>query len=288
MKISELLELIPFYTAKTLEPSEKKQVDDELSKSDELRDEVKFWTYAKHALKSESADLKVEHLSSEDIVDYAEKRLGANPEKLQNVENHLSKCDSCKSELKMISETYTEADRHVEFKIKPAPKGLFDFIVDLFKVPKLVYIVPTVLVLVVGTYITVQQFSGPTGMEMSFVLAYIEPTRDIETKDLPNMVIDKDVSIISLTILTSHSNIDSFYYSVNLITPLEKITEIQKNVQPVISGGEFDSVKVKIDKKEFNEGNGIYQLKVTEFLLAPTEDFKPKDFRYKFLVTITE
>jgi len=51
------------------------------------------------------------------------------------------------------------------------------------------------------------------------------------------MVIGKDVSTILLRILVPHSNIDSVTYSINLITPSESITEIYKNIKPVITGG---------------------------------------------------
>jgi hypothetical protein len=118
-------------------------------------------------------------------------------------------------------------------------------------------------------------------------LAYVEPTRN-EIKDLPKMVIENDVSTISLSILVPHSNIYSVTYSINLITPSEKTIEIQKNIASVISGEELDSVKVKFNRKEFIEGNGTYQIKVTELNLKHIDGFKSMDYSYIFSVKIDE
>jgi anti-sigma factor RsiW len=65
MNIDELKELLPFFVAGTLDPGERKQVEEALGTSKELRKDLKFWQRTKIVVEARALQAAASHRKPE-------------------------------------------------------------------------------------------------------------------------------------------------------------------------------------------------------------------------------
>jgi len=280
MTVSHLLKLIPFYSAKTLDAEEKKAIDEELPKSRELQEELKFWQRAAHATRSSVEFLRHGHPSPEEIVDYVEENI-RNIQTRSTAEKHFQECDNCRQELEIIKETYPipQASRKKESSIIAS-------VLQYLKPIKPAYAIPAVAVIVICTIIVVSEFSGPTDKHAALTLQYEPQVRDPNAKrELPTLNVEDNITAVDLTIMVPAS-VDSTRYALSLISPSGIGTLLPDTLQPSSYHQAFDTLNVVLTRDHFID-KGNYQLIATE-VLTPTAislGLTPTPYRCPFIVS---
>ena len=291
MEYSEIKKLIPFYIVGTLEPDEKKLVEDALRDSGELKKEFEFWLTAKeitarHALRSAE-----NHLTPEQIVGYLEKYYESDKLDLEGIESHIRTCVDCRSDIEMIRSTYPVANGERQKQMGGMPEKLIvgnrlelilsKKFVDVFAIAAVIFIVALTLLTKLNIENKIPQ---PEKRYKELVLLYQNYTRGDNGKE-PTVLVDDSLTTGASVLLTvPHSEIDSLRYNVSLKTPAGIFIPIATDLTAVQSDTRSDTLHFFIDRNIYSGLVGDYIVTVKELLPKPLSHLTPEMYTYIFKI----
>lgn len=295
MTVNEIRELLPFYAANTLQGEELKAVEEALKDSEELREELEFWRYAKHATLIKAQAQEEGHASSVQIVDYARGIISDSSARLR-IENHIQSCDQCVKVYDLIKSLQPEV--FPAFRLKPAKYPSF------FSKFKLAYFIPALAIILIAItfwltrekedqqQITQAPFKvAPAPKESSvqrrtiaFAFTYAGASRNLKPmkNNIPTIIIAGDVDSILFEIPVQHSMIAE-YYEAKLFSPGARTPSLFDSLRMTSRGGELDLLTWQLGVGSLQR-DGVYALKVKEFLIKEKRKYEPEEYEYKFQV----
>ena len=284
MNLQELLELIPFYVAGTLDPDEKRLVEQELPNSTELQEAVRFWRQAQKAIIASEEYARKGHLSPDTLIQYVEGNLGV--VEMNTVEQHISECANCREETDSITEMYSRLEAPpVLQRVKEALHSSLDYVLEYLRPPRLAYAVPALLVIIISTAVLIWHTRETAAIETLFELPYQEITRAAGKTELPKFEIGKKTEIINMVILVPHLAIDSLQYMLSLTTPSGRAMPFRSTITPILSGSNYDTVRVTLTQIHFAAGSGEYKITLTANPPIPLEGAATLKYDYRFIVS---
>ncbi|MBA4312475.1 MAG: hypothetical protein C0417_07575 [Chlorobiaceae bacterium] len=285
MEYSEIKKLIPFYIAGTLEPDEKKLVEDALRDSGELKKEFEFWLKAKEVTARHALRLAENHLTPEQIVGYLERYYESDKLGLESIESHLRTCVDCRSDIEMIRSTYPVANGERQKQMDGMPEKLMvgnrlelilsKKFVDVFAIAAVIFIVALTLV---TNFNIDNKLSSPEKQYASLVLRYQNSTRGNERIGTTNLIDDPSTSGARVLLYIPHSKIDSLRYEIILKNPLDNLISIETSYKINHPGNILDTLQFIIDRKYYANIAGKYLLFVKEKLPPDLSDITPEQF----------
>jgi hypothetical protein len=280
MELDEAKQLIPLYVANTLTPEEKAEVDEALKISKELSDELAFWRKAQLAAQAHAEYVREEHLSSEQIVDYAEGVM-SDPKLRSEIESHLQACKDCREEYDMIVLTLPAPETRRQITpsfIEKAREFLAPF--------KPVYVL-TVAAMIVGVIMLWRSFetkdSGFISDEntVHLVLPFQLQVRGRGEESLPTVTVNTSVKWLHLIACLPHDSLTATKYSATLSTPQGKMMTIPGTFSKVVSPL-MDSLKLSLDAALL-QVEGEYTVSISEVpssLPPGASPFPPEPYRF--------
>ncbi|HEY6191108.1 MAG TPA: hypothetical protein VI215_02145 [Bacteroidota bacterium] len=273
MNPEEIRKLIPFFVAGTLDPEERKIVEEELRRSPELEDEVKYWRNARRALLSEEEQAREEHLTPANIIDYIEEKLSG--DHFATVERHLSRCESCNEDVKAIRDTYgTEA--------RPIPGARTgDGILEILRSVRLSYVLPAIAAATLAVFLIVKHYSPRQADHLRIVLGYQPQLRGPEEQVISRFVIGQDTRFVNFVLAVPHTAIASTRYAAWLANPDGLDRLLAKELQPAVVTANEDTVKVSVGMEVFPR-DGIYSLSISEMAESLPPGAEPQEYLFRF------
>ena len=290
MELHEAKQLIPLYVADTLSSAERAEVDEALKASKELNDELAFWRKAQLAAQAHAEYARKEHLSSEQIVDFAERAV-TDPKLRSEIESHLQTCKECAEEYDMIMKTIPE--REQAWQTKPT---IVEMVQRLVGSLKPLYVIPVAVMLIAGIMVwrsfdTKNNTPGMASNEISvpkntlrLVLPFQPQMRGRDEESLPTVTVNNSVKWIHLTACVPHDSLTATKYTATLSTPEGKTIAIPETFSKVVSPL-MDSLKLNLEAELF-QVEGEYTLNIAEVpsSLPPGASPFPSE-PYRFRVT---
>ncbi len=276
MTEEELLKLIPFYAAGTLETEEKIEVEQELSRSKKLQEELAFWRNARRATISYVEYLREGHPTAEALADYAERAF--NGHRSQLIDEHLALCHNCKQEFEIISQTF-EPSRIPGIK-SIETDSRERFFASLYRFMKPVYIVPAMAVLVVLFLLLRPK---PESENNGTILPYQQMLRGTEHPQQLHFSLTQYAASVDLTILIPHNSIPSVNYALFVRAPNRMIKQ-HPGAFSIAKGPQFDSLKASVAREFFPE-DGLYEITVKELLPDSLQDITPAEYTYTLTIS---
>lgn len=296
MTVNEIRELLPFYAANSLHGEKLKNVEEALKDSEELRKELEFWRHAKHATLVNAEARAEGHASSFQIVDYARGAISDTSTRLE-IESHIQSCDSCRKTYDVIK----------SLQPKTTPLLLVQKAFRLSEIlPKfrLAYFVPALAVILIAIIFWLnrgkeaqQQITKvpnevvPVPMEPSIqrrtiavAFTYAGASRNLKpTKEtIPTVVVAADVDSILFEIPVQHSMITE-YYEARVFSPGVRASSLFDSLRISSRSGELDLLTWRLGVSSFQH-DGVYVLKVKEFLRKEKRKYEPEEYEYRFEV----
>ena len=298
MELHEAKQLIPLYVANTLSSAERAEVDEALKASKELNDELAFWRKAQLAAHAHAEYARKEHLSSEQIVDFAERAV-TDPKLLYEVvdrsqiEAHLQTCKECAEEYDMIMKTIPE--REQAWQAKPT---IFEMVQRLVGSLKPLYVIPVAVMLIAGIIVwrsfdTKNNTPGMASNESSvsentlrLVLPFQPQMRGRDEESLPTVAVNTSVKWLHVIACLPHDSLIATTYTATLSTPEGKTITLRETFSKVVSQL-MDSLKLSLEA-ELLQVEGEYTLNIAEVpsSLPPGASPFPSE-PYRFRVTHT-
>jgi hypothetical protein len=293
MDIQQLLEQAPFYVAGTIEPDMKTIFEQELAKSPELQERVKFLQITKHAIKAEIQYDKKGHLTYDDIIDYARGAIERNSLKSRSIENHLEICTNCLNEVKIIhniAKPEPHPVRKIIKEIQEILEKIPERILPLFQSPKLVYITAglTIVLVIILSIPPKKLVDQDIGMRYRSELRGFMDTTPSDTDVIkepnkprpPSYIIKTNINALVLNISIPTPSFDSFYYTGLLESPKSINFILNDSIMPFKILKDSVHVKITIDRLPYFRYEGLYNLHLTE-KSGPKE---AKTFTYPFYI----
>ena len=281
MTLREIRELLPLFAAGSLSPQEKKVVEEELSKSNELQEELLFWRQARAISLSESR-AAAEHPTAEEITSYARGELRDN--KLRSsVESHVQTCQSCSKDLKVGIETYLPG------VAKVARASLLESTFQILRRFKLTYAIPILTALIVCILLFwpapphLPPSVTPPANHVRFTLHYDSAVRDPNKQfRVPSLTIMGHDQVVDFTIFIPHSGIDGVRYSLDLVDPSGLWGQLSDTVMALRFHETLDTLNIEIHRAQFTQPSGLYRLHITEKLPSTAKEILPEEYIYQF------
>jgi hypothetical protein len=268
MTLGELKELLPFYVAGTLEPEEKKLVEEALSQSKELQEELDDWKAMQLVVKADAAYQKAGHLSTEETIYYIEDSSRINQVRLSEIETHLQNCDSCNSEIEILQATYPK--QTLIKNIAEHLQKLVDAVRELSRPARIAYAIPVLAAAVVIAVLLIRPMFSPTAELVPFTLTdqslTRSGTRGTTTEELSTLTLKSKIRKINMIFILQKSGIQGVRYTLSLEPTRGKAIALSDTIVPVISDLNVDTLKFSLDRTTFGATEGKYQLNATEVL----------------------
>lgn len=274
METQEAKELLPFYVANTLSPEEKAEVEEALKVSKELNDDLAFWRKAGVAARAH-AEYAAHHLSSEQIVDYAERTM-SDPTLRSQIESHLQACKECREEYEMIMQTIPEPALHTTTFIKKVRQFITSF--------KPIYALPVAAALIAGILLW-RNFETkdfvPDENTVRLVLPF-QPQLRGEEESLPNLALNESVKEVRIVLCIPHDSLVATKYIAMLRTPAGTTITLPESYAKVIAPT-TDSLKLNLPSESFRiEGEYTLTLAEVPSSLPPSSTpFPPEPYRFR-------
>jgi hypothetical protein len=241
--------------ANTATDDERRIVESELNRSDELKQELHMLQRVRAIAVAREEFQKEGHLTPEEIVLYAEGTLAGKA--FAAAERHLATCDSCRSEVTTIKETY--AAQPIPTVRRQKRNVLLEFFTSL----KPAVVIPALAAVVICSILVFRHFSTPDAGAIRFALNYQPQLRGSEESALPHLEVMEKSADIDFVIAIPHTSILSTRYTVVLENPDGTLQSIAEGVQAVAGSATSDTVRVTIGSNRFL-GDGTYTIKVRE------------------------
>jgi hypothetical protein len=274
MELREVKELLPLYAANALSSEERTAVDDALKSSKELNTELAFWRKAQLTADSHAAYARAQHLSSELIVDYAERAI-TDHQLRSTIESHLQRCDECRDEYEMILQTMPKLETHRQ--ITPSMIERLQGFVASFK-PVYVLRALAVLVAVIVLWRGIEKrFDENTAR---FVIPFQEQLRT-EDESLPILTLDESVKRVQLVLCIPHDSLVSTQYTAILSTPAGTSIALPETFSKIIAS-QTDSIRINLTA-DMLHAEGEYALNLDEVpssLPPGASAFRPEPYRF--------
>jgi hypothetical protein len=278
MEIEEVKKLIPFYSAKTLSPKERAEVQEALKNSPELRDELAFCREARLATKAQAAYLAEGHLATEQIVDYAERAM-TDPLLRTKAEAHFQSCTNCKEEYDIVMKTFP-----APVPIPIVQPTILERVQEFFAAFKPLYVVPVAAMLVASFFLW-RYFDTRNGGEniagiitgsgdINFILDSQSYVRGRDSNVLPVLELTDGAKKLHLTLTILPDTLTATRYTVSLVGAQGTVK--LPGSFPKTRGGieQADSVKMSIDLTAVKLAPGNYTLYATEDLSSLPPGYK--------------
>jgi anti-sigma factor RsiW len=298
MTLDDLKDLLPLYVAGSLSAEQRAAVDEALKQYPELRVERRFWEGMRQATLLDAGPAEEGHLTSEQLVQYAEGMLPAGEERL-HVEYHLQGCASCRDELSIVRQMPEESRTPRESAEVKKP---FFFVKGsgVFR-PALVF-GALAIVLLGGIYLISrdqpsQQATLPPApretatvvppraehiRRIAYVVPFSGPMREPFTtrSGTPALMLNDSIALIDLFVPVEHSAIAAGYI-IHITSPAGVRAQLVDSVLPRGRGGNLDTLLVTVKREQFMPG-GRYVLHVRETIKGGVTDIEPEEYRYEF------
>jgi hypothetical protein len=274
MEHREAKELLPLYVANTLTREERAAVEKALSTSKELTDELAFWRKAQLTAQSHAAYLQA-HLSSEQIVDYAEGAI-TDHQLRSTIESHLQRCDECRDEYEMILQTMPKLETHRQ--ITPSMIERLQGFVASFK-PVYVLRALAVLVAVIVLWRGLEKRLDENTER--FVIPFQGQMRT-EDESLPMLTLDESVKRVQFVLCIPHDSLVSTQYTATLSTPAGATLALPETFSKIIAS-QTDSIRINLTA-DMLHAEGEYALNLAEVpssLPPGASAFPPEPYRFR-------
>jgi hypothetical protein len=291
MEYSEIKKLIPFYIAGTLEPEEKKLVEDALGGSDELGSEFAFWLKVREVVAQHSTRLTEQHLTPEQIIGYIEDNYLRNIPELEIIESHIKTCADCRLDIETLRNTYPHPidgrkKQVVNFSEKPVSDNRLEMLLSRKFVD--VFAIAAVILIIVLTLLTTFNIGNkiplPEKRYKELVLLYQNYTRG-DNREEPTILVDDSLTAGASVLLTiPHSEIDSLRYDISLKTSAGIIISIATGLKAAQSDTTSDTLHFLIDRNIYSGSVGDYIVTVKEILPKPLSHLTPELYCFTFKI----
>ncbi len=277
MELHEAKQLIPMYVANTLTPEEKAEVDEALKVSKELNDDLAFWRKAQLAAQVH-AEYATQHLSSEQIVDYAERAV-SDPRLRSQLESHLQACKDCREEYEMIVQTMPEPEAR-----RQMTPGMIEKIRGFITSLKPAYVLPA-LAVIIGVVVLWRGIEMKSVDENTarFVLPFQGQMRT-EDESLPNLALNESVKQVQFVLCIPHDSLVSTKYTATLTTPAGTTITLPETFSKVVTPL-TDSLIINLASESLRvEGEYTLNLAEVPSSLPPgASPFPPEPYRFNVL-----
>lgn len=304
MTLDDLKELLPLYVAGLLSAEQKAIVEEGLKQHPELREERRFWEGIRRATLLDAPSAAQDHLTAEQIVQYAEGGMPPGEERLF-VERHLQTCATCREELSLLRQV-PEGDVRPVHAASEKKRRLF-FAGNLGRIRPAFVVAVLAIVAVIAIYLRYgeqppQQAATPaTPKETARVvppraeqvrrIAYTLPfsgtlRQPFATRSgTPVLTLHDSVTWVDLSVLVEHSAIAAGYV-VDLTIPGGAHMQFADTINPVGRSGSLDTLLVSAGRERFTQ-SGKYVLRVREILKEGIKNIEPEEYHYEFDVRRT-
>ena len=294
MDINDVRELLPFFVSGTLEPDQRKMVEEALATSEELRMELDFWKRAQQVVAARQAENAAGHLTSRQIVDRALGTLTG--EELLSVDNHLRACPSCSEDFNLLVQSL-ESNRGVlttwTYRLKTAIRSV-----------RLVYAVPALAVVAVASLLIIsywnkqpaplptKEITPPTVAEnqqpeeaiTSIWLSYRPKMRSASQQDLPVVELGEHGKQIKVFVSIPHNAVRGIRYKLAVISKGRTSYHIQDPVERYASGADYDSLRFVLPREVLALPGNTTILTISEVLPRELQSLTPEEYRLTFAV----
>jgi hypothetical protein len=294
MDIDRLRHLLPFFVAGTLEAEERRDVEEALRSSEELRQELKFWERAKTVVAARMNHAAAGHLTVEQIVDRA---MGTGSlDELLSSDRHLQSCSECSEEFIRVKESLGARDR-VEPDI---PKRFLGMV----RTVRLIYAVPVLMVVFAVVVLYFGQTEkplpdptmpgvnppaiaeGPAEQTASLWLTYRPEVRSTSVRDLPFLALGERENQIRVFVAIPQNQVSGIQYKVTVGSPGTKLHHLDELLKRYASGGGHDSLQFMLPRQMFPSTGHNVTITVLEVLPPALRSLSPEEYHFEVEVRV--
>ena len=263
MNKEELIELIPFYVAGTLEPGEKLLVERELVSNADFRRELEFWKMMHVATNLHFKAMAQNHISAEEICTYARGELANDPIRRSAVERHLETCGDCKLEVEALRTPIPLWNRIMSkareflwpFELGQGKEGIR----IRLNPAKLGRLIPVAAAIIAGIVLL-----NTPGVDdrASIRLAYLDSTRGPSEQTIPqaSVTLKDGIKWIDITFIVDRAVKDSMQYTMTLFSPEGDTLVIPDEWVAQRYTPDHDSVHVDLERVHLGNKFGTYRI----------------------------
>jgi hypothetical protein len=287
-------ELLPFYVAGTLKPSDKARVEEALKGSEDLRMDLQFWQQAQKAVVAQEAYNAAGHLTAKQVMDFAEN--GLTGDLRSSVENHLQSCGRCSEEYALVKSSLSAR--------KPIEPTMSGRLMNIIQSIRWVYAIPAVALMIVAVILyfnsvgrglyqpSVPSIAPPIIAEIPHVedesmplrLTYQSDMRSTSRKNIPTLSLGKQHKEVDAFIAIPHNTLSGIRYYVEIGSGEGKSTMISDSLQRYASGPAHDSLHVVLPRSIIPHPGDTLTIVIKEILPANLGELTPEEYRLSVLI----
>jgi hypothetical protein len=288
MDIDELKALLPLYVGETLDPAQRKEVEEALAHSEELRKELRFWERARTALATRRAHATAGHLTPEQIVDRAMGRSTVG--EVLSFDEHLQSCKEC-------AEDYNRVRGSLDAR-EGATLPFFHRAMSMLKKLRLVYAIPAVIIVIAVVAITYEKTAkdipppGPTTVALpatvsapvdetaTLWLTYRPEVRSTSRRDIPTLSLGEGERLVRVFVVVPQNQLEGIQYRVSIASSGKKPHYLEQLLRRYASGGGHDSLQFIVPRSLFPPPGDTVFLTVAEILPPALRALSPEEYRF--------
>ena len=283
MSTDDLKHLLPYYVAGTLEPDERRRVDEALSVSDELRSDLQFWQDSQAAISVFAQHAAAGHVTAREIVDFA---VGIIPnDRRERVERHLQSCSQCYEEFHLVRASLLTGG-----STPPVRTGrLLSFVRSfrlVYALPVLVIATVTLLVLTRSDRGLQQSASRPAALpggvddRTSLRLTYQPEYRSASPESIATLRLGPQPSLVDVFIAIPRNTLSGIRYRATV--GAEEV--VSDSVRTFASGATHDSLHIVLLRSMIPPPGDTLRIRVREILPAGVKDLMPDEYYFSVLI----
>jgi hypothetical protein len=290
MTLDELKRLIPPYMAGTLDPEERREVEDALITSAALKRELTLWRHAKGALEARVAELAGGHLTPEQIVDRA---MGLTPGKeMLEIDRHLASCSLCGDELRLVNECLGSGapdrigviDRLSAFLHRIRPSVAIPLVAGALAL--VVFILVSRSHFPIETPVPEHEIPGivnvPERQEATLWLTYRAAMRSTSGPPPDTLIFTGSEKQIRIHIAIPQNQVTGIAYSVALESAGRRPFRLNETLTRFATGAGYDSLQFTIPDSVINK---VMVLTLTEVLPPQLQhSLTPEDYTFEIIL----
>jgi hypothetical protein len=294
MATEEIRNLLPFYVAGTLQPEEKRRIDEALKSSGELRKDLQFWLHAQHAISAQAAYTAAGHVSASAIVDYAEGILAPGERRL--VEHHLQSCHECSEEYRLVKSS-------VASEIAATP-SLIPQLAAIIKSIRLVYAIPAVAAIIVAVVLyfsaiekgshqpsaqghippIIAEIPHLVGESVPLWLTYQPNMRSTTRRGLPTLWLGEKHRQVDAFIAIPHNKLDEVRYHVEVEAGGRVQGVLADSLHRYASGSAYDSLHVVLLRSIIPQPGDTLCIVIREVFPSNLKELTAEEYRLSVVI----
>ncbi len=294
MDINRVRHLLPFFVGGTLDPEERRDVEEALRSSEELRQELRFWERAKTVVAARMNHATAGHLTVEQIVDRA---MGTGSrDELLFFDRHLQLCSECSEEFIRVKASLGVRDR-----VEPAIPNRF---LGMVRTVRLIYAVPVLMVVIAVVVLYFGQTEKPlpdptvpgvippaiaeepAEQTASLWLTYRPEVRSTSARALPSLALGEQEKQIRVFVAIPQNQVSGIQYKVTVGSPGTKLHHLDELLKRYASGGGHDSLQFTLSRQMLPSTGHNMTITVLEILPPALRSLSPEEYRFEVEVRV--